>query len=252
MSEWFGGRYVIFVSFIFAAIFTFISPLLASYSFWYLFGIRYLIGFVGGVIYPALHNLVSRWAPAEEKGKFIATLLGGNFGTVVTWAVVGVIIETLGWVWAFYIPAIFILFISVIWLYFVADRPDTHPRISEKEKQLIETSLGNTVSTEKQIVPFFRILTSIPFWALLLLHYGNLWGLYFLLTASPKYMSEVLKFKLSNAGFLSALPHLARVFFGLGFGEFGDYLRRNNIVSVTLIRKSFTIFCKYLTNVYSL
>lgn len=245
MSEWFGGRYVIFGSFIFSAIFTFLSPILASYSFWYLFGIRYMIGFVGGVIYPALHNLVSRWAPAEEKGKFIATLLGGNFGTVITWAVVGVIIESLGWVWAFYIPAIFILLISLIWLYFVADRPDIHPRISEKEKQLIEKSLGDTVSTEKQIVPFIRILTSIPFWALLLLHYGNLWGLYFLLTASPKYMSEVLKFKLSNAGFLSALPHLARVFFGLGFGELGDYLRRNKIVSVTLIRKSFTIFCKY-------
>lgn len=157
----------------------------------------------------------------------------------------GIIIEVLGWVWAFYIPAIFIMFLSFVWLYFVADRPDTHPRISEKEKQLIEASLGDTVSTEKQIFPVFKILTSIPFWALLLLHYGNLWGLYFLLTASPKYMSEVLKFKLSSAGILSALPHLARVFFGLGFGEAGDYLRRNNVVSVTFIRKSFTIFCKY-------
>uniref|UniRef100_A0A336LRM6 CSON010445 protein n=1 Tax=Culicoides sonorensis TaxID=179676 RepID=A0A336LRM6_CULSO len=242
LSEWFGGRCVIFWSFMFAAVFTFLSPLLASYSFWCLFGIRYLIGFVGGVLYPALHNLVSRWAPPEEKGKFIASLLGGNFGTVVTWAIVGVIIETLGWIWAFYIPAIFIIFMSFLWLYLVADRPGTHPRISEKEKQFIEDSLGQTVSTEKRLVPFFKILTSIPFWALLLLHYGNLWGLYFLLTASPKYMSEVLKFKLSNAGFLSALPHLARVIFGLGFGEAGDYLRRNNIVSVTTIRKSFTLF----------
>lgn len=47
MSEWFGGRYVVFGSFILSAIFTFLSPILASFSFWYLFGIRYMIGFAG-------------------------------------------------------------------------------------------------------------------------------------------------------------------------------------------------------------
>lgn len=39
--------------------------------------------------------------------------------------------------------------------------------------------------------PFLKLTTSLPFISLLILHYGNLWGLYFLLTAAPKFMSEV-------------------------------------------------------------
>lgn len=32
---------------------------------------------------------------------------------------------------------------------------------------------------------------SVPFWALLVLHYGNVWGNFFLLTGAPKFMNEV-------------------------------------------------------------
>lgn len=42
-----------------------------------------------GVLYPALHNLISKWAPPSERGKFISALLGGTFGTVITWPVAG-------------------------------------------------------------------------------------------------------------------------------------------------------------------
>lgn len=34
-------------------------------------------------------------------------------------------------------------------------------------------------------------MKSIPFWALLALHYGNVWGVYFILTGAPKFMNEV-------------------------------------------------------------
>lgn len=47
MSEWFGGRYVIFVSFLLSGILTALSAPLAGISFWYMFAVRYLIGFVG-------------------------------------------------------------------------------------------------------------------------------------------------------------------------------------------------------------
>lgn len=206
----------------------------------------YITNFFQGVSYPALHNLVSRWAPPAEKGKFVASLLGGNLGTVATWVAVGFIIEHFGWVWAFYIPAIFIAIIAGLWWYLVHDDPSTHPRISEQERKYIEESLGNTISKEKRFMPIVSILKSIPFWALLVLHFGNLWGLYFLLTASPNYMSNVLGFKLGKTGTLASLPHLARVICGIMFGQAGDYLRRNDILSVTTIRKSFTLFCKYI------
>lgn len=46
--------------------------------------------------------------------------------------------------------------------------------------------------THAQLVPpYLSIAKSIPFWSLLLLHYGNVWGVYFILTGAPKFMNEV-------------------------------------------------------------
>lgn len=69
-----------------------------------------------------------------------------------------------------------------------------------------------------------------------------------MLSAAPKYMSEVLKFNLSKTGILSALPYVARMLFGFLFGAIGDALLRRNILSKTTIRKSFSLFCKYYFN----
>lgn len=197
-----------------------------------------------GVLYPALHNIVSKWAPPEEKGKFIAMLLGGTFGTVITWPLCGILVETIGWVWAFYIPAVISGIITMAWYYIVTDTPSNHPRISTSEREYIEKSLSETLSKGKAWPPVLQVLTSLPFWSCLILHYGNLWGLYFLITAAPKFMNEILGFNLAKAGILAALPYLARAILGFAFGSIGDVIRKKEWMSVTMIRKSFCIFCK--------
>lgn len=196
-------------------------------------------------MYPAIHSVIAKWAPPEEKGKFVSCVLGGALGTVITWALVGFIIESYGWVWAFYIPAVISFAIAILWWFTVADSPAKHPRITKEEKDFIEKSLGNQVTDKKAWLPVKQVLTCVPFWALCILHFGNNWGLYFLLTAAPKYMNEVLGFKLSKAGFLSALPYLARLFSGFAFGSLGDYIRKKNCISVTTNRKLFTI-CSHI------
>lgn len=85
---------------------------------------------------------------------------------------------------------------------------------------------------------------SIPFWALIILHFGNLWGLFFLLTAGPNFMSTVLGFDLGHTGFLAALPYLARLIFGCIFGQIGDVITQKELMTKTTIRKVFLLFCK--------
>lgn len=158
----------------------------------------------------------------------------------------GVIIENLGWQFGFYIPAIITFVFVALWYILVADSPADHPRISKEERDYIQESLGESVSKAKQFPPIFSVLSSIPFLALMVLHYGSLWGLYFLQTAAPMFMTEALNFNLSKAGYLSALPHLARLLAGFGFGAIGDFMRKRNFLQVTATRKWFCIFCKYL------
>lgn len=174
----------------------------------------------------------------------MSALLGGALGNVITWVMLGPIIETLGWTWGFYIPAIITFVFVALWYILVADTPAQHPRISKNEREYIQESLGDSVSKAKRLPPITKVLTSIPFLALMVLHYGSLWGLYFLQTAAPMFMTEALNFNLSKAGYLSSLPHLARLLAGFGFGAIGDFIRRRNFIRVTMTRKSFCIFCE--------
>jgi MFS transporter, ACS family, solute carrier family 17 (sodium-dependent inorganic phosphate cotransporter), other len=193
--------------------------------------------------------MISHWAPKEEKGKFISALLGGILGNIVTWGVLGNIIEKFGWQYGFYIPSFITLAFLGFWYWQVTDYPEEHPTISDKEKQLIQKSIGDGSKSEKQMAPIKSILTSIPFYALMILQYGNVWGLYSLQTAAPKFMTEALNFNLSHAGYLSSLPLLARLLCGFAFGFIGDYIAKRNFMSTTTTRKTFCLVCKYKVNV---
>lgn len=250
LAEWIGGRSVVGWTMAASAILTAVIPLCAGLSYWLVFILRFATGVAGGVLYPALHSIIAKWAPPNEKGKFVSALLGGTFGTVITWPVAGILMETLGWVYAFYIPALVTFALTIVWFYVISDTPAEHPRIRTEEKEYIQKAIGDTVSNKKEFPPYAKLLISMPFLSLLALHYGNMWGLYFLITAAPKFMSEVLGFSLAKAGFLASLPYLARMFSGFIFGTIGDYVRQKDYMSVTATRKFFCVFSHIIPGLF--
>lgn len=246
LAERYGPKFLITLSFVASAVITALTPILASLDAWYVIASRALIGLFAGFVYPAIHNLISRWIPPNERGKVVACISGGStFGTVVTWPIAGILTEQFGWIYAFYIPALFVITIAIIWVLLIEDSPAQHKTITEAEKEFIEKTFGNTVSNKKSWPPLGKVFTSLPYLALLILHYGNFWGMNFFITQAPKFMNEVLGFKLANAGFLSSLPYLARMFSGFFFGYIGDLIRQKDVMSTTAVRKSFCLFCKY-------
>ncbi|XP_065090727.1 putative inorganic phosphate cotransporter [Ochlerotatus camptorhynchus] len=243
LAEQFGPKLLIAVSFVASAITTAVTPVLAEVGAWAVIGSRGMIGLLAGCVYPCLHNLISRWIPPNERGKVIACIAGGStFGTVITWPLAGIITEKFGWATSFYVSAVFVLVIAIIWVYLIEDLPAQHKSITAEEKQFIEESFGGTVSKAKSKPPFGKVLISLPYLSLLLLHYGNFWGMNFFITQAPKFMNEVLGFNLSSSGFLSSLPYLARMFSGFFFGYIGDLIRTKDLMSTTAIRKSFCLF----------
>lgn len=171
---------------------------------------------------------------------------GGVLGTVATLTLTGLITEKLNWQYGFYIPAFIALFSSILWYLVVNDSPSSHSWISKDEKDFLEKSLNlkEKSDNKKSMPPLIQMFKSPAFWALNILHFGNIWGLYFLLTAAPKFLSEVFKFNLAKVGFLSSLPYLSRLIFGFVFGIAGDKIRQKNLMTVTKTRKLFCIFCK--------
>ncbi|XP_055529939.1 sialin-like isoform X2 [Wyeomyia smithii] len=251
MAERYGPKLVVSLSFVVSAIATAATPALAAVGPWYVIGSRAVVGIVAGLVYPGLQNLISRWIPPNERGKVIACISGGStFGTVITWPMSGILTEQLGWSYAFYLPALIVLLMAVLWVALIENSPDQHSTITLEEKRIIDDSFGNTISKAKSWPPYGKVLTSIPFLALLMLHYGSMWGMSFFITQAPKFMNEVLGFKLANAGFLSSLPYLARMFSGFIFGYIGDVILQREIMSRTTLRKSFCMFSHFLPGAF--
>ncbi|XP_049875794.1 uncharacterized transporter slc-17.2-like [Pectinophora gossypiella] len=244
-AELWGPRNVVFVTMLISALLTTLSPQCARLHYLVLVAVRFVIGLAAGFLFPALHALVAHWAPPAEKGKFVSALLGGAIGTVVTWSLTGPLIENFGWDYAFYVPGIIGIAWCVLWWVLVYDSPQQHPRISDKEKKYILDAIGDKVqhdSDTKIVPPFKKILTSFPFLAMVILHYGSNWGLYFAMTAAPKFVSSALGFNLTSTGTLASLPYLARMIFSLIFGAIGDRIMKQNVVSTTFMRKFFCLF----------
>lgn len=244
-AEFWGPRKLVFITMLISAVLTILSPQAARWHYMVLVTLRFIIGLAAGFLFPALHALVAHWAPPDEKGKFVSALLGGAIGTVVTWSLTGPVIETFGWDWAFYVPGIIAIVWCAFWWFLVYDSPVQHPRISDEEKQYILEAIGDKVhqgSETKIVPPFTKIFTSFPFLAMVILHYGSNWGLYFMMTAAPKFVSSALGFNLTSTGTLSSLPYLARMIFSLIFGAIGDRIVKQNTVSTTFMRKFFCLF----------
>lgn len=241
-AERWGPRKVVFITMLMTTVLTILCPQAAKIHYGVLVGARVIMGLAAGFLFPALHALVAHWAPPAEKGKFVSALLGGAIGTVVTWSLTGPLIENFGWDYAFYVPGVIGLVWCGFWWYLVHDSPDEHPRISDDEKKYILDAIGDKVQNTKKMPPFKKIFTSFPFLAMVILHYGSNWGLYFVMTAAPKFVSSALGFNLTSTGTLSSLPYLARMIFSLVFGAIGDRIVKQNIVSTTFLRKFFCLF----------
>lgn len=149
LAETYGGRHVVGVAMIISVFCTCAVPVLSQWGLAWVIAARTVTGAAAGPIYPCLHFLISRWAPPDEKGKFIAALMGGTFGTVLTWSIVGILIEKAGWDYAFYVPALIAIVMTICWYGLVYDTPKDHPRILKEERDYIENVLGESFSQKK-------------------------------------------------------------------------------------------------------
>ncbi|XP_044758471.1 sialin-like isoform X2 [Coccinella septempunctata] len=202
-----------------------------------------------GVQYPSLQCLMGAWAPPNEKGKFTACLMGNVLGSVITQAIVGYLVSTLGWSWGFYFTGIVTLLFLLGWVLLVSDYPEQNWFCSAEEAAFIHETHAGSVRIGKSKPPILKMLTSVPFISLVISQFGSLWGLYLLLTVVPKFMADVLKFNLKNVGFLSSTPSISRLISGFVYGAIADVLIKREIVKKVVVRKGFITLSHFLPGV---
>lgn len=200
--------------------------------------VRILEGMGEGVTFPSMHAMLSKWVPPLERSRFAAYVYAGaNFGTIISLPLSGWLCSLDfmgGWPLAFYIFGGLGIVWFVFWMYFVFNEPRQHPRISPEERRYIEIMCRLKDQDELQdddYVPFKKIFTSVPVWALLITQCGQSWAFYTQLTELPTYMSNILHFDIQQNAILSALPYLTSWIFAIVSSNFADWLLRKRYIS---------------------
>ena len=86
----------------------------------------------------------------------------------------------------------------------------------------------------KQSIPWRRMATSGPLWAIIAGNMVSNWGFYNLLTCMPQYMKEVLHYDISTLGALSSLPYACSFLSSIVFGQIADYARSHGVRTATV------------------
>ncbi|XP_029168994.1 putative inorganic phosphate cotransporter isoform X2 [Nylanderia fulva] len=249
----YGPRHAVLWTSLLAALISLVSPLIAQWHWGLLMISRIIIGITGGVIFPACHTMVAKWAPPHERARFIWSLLGGTFGTILTYPMIAGIAENINWECGWYIPSLLMLVWVCVWAMFAYDSPAEHPGITAEEKNYILTAQAGIVRAEKPTwkqTPLRQILTSVPFISLVICHFGNLFLLFFYQNSLMLYLTKALGFKLTKGGAVAGAPWGARMLFGFFFSWAGDTIKRKQIISITLLRKLATIFSHFIPGIF--
>ncbi|XP_005090718.1 uncharacterized transporter slc-17.2 [Aplysia californica] len=242
----FGGKHVIGLSLLVAAVLTLLVPTVSRTDFIGLLVLRFITGLSQGFVSPAMQSLWSHWAPPLESSRLRSiSFAGSQVGKVLTYPVTALLCEygfDGGWPSVFYVQGAFGVLWFVAWFFCVYDAPAKHPRISVAERRYIEESLKGMMpedAKEKLKTPWMSILLSLRVWAIILSHVCSNWGEYTFLTNIPTYMKEVLHFDIKKNGFLSAVPYLCFWCVISLASCFADLVRTRGLLSTTNTRKLF-------------
>ncbi|XP_023245429.1 sialin isoform X2 [Copidosoma floridanum] len=247
MAEYVSAKWVLNVSVFLNVVASLLMPIAAEIHYAAFLVMRVIQGIGGGISFPAVHVMVAKWAPPNERSVLASIAYAGTaIGTVIFLLGSGIIAKNLGWQWVFYIEGSVCMLWCLVWTFTIKDTPEQQTfLITSEEREYIMTSIGTTKTSHKMklsTVPWFQIFKSPPFLAILFAHFCSNFGWYMFLIELPTFMQQILAYKLESNTWLSALPFFLMWIFTMILGKLLARMQDKNWISVTVSRKIGTLF----------
>ncbi|XP_075974440.1 vesicular glutamate transporter [Anticarsia gemmatalis] len=200
-------------------------------------------GFVEGVTYPSCHGIWRMWAPPLERSRLATLAFCGTYaGIVIGMPLSGLLTDYISWQAPFYFYGFFGVIWYMMWLWLVFERPSKHPTIAAKELTYIEQSLGTATQAAMPgfwATPWKAFATSPPVYAIIVANFCRTWNFCLLVIFQSSYFKTRFNMQITESGFVGAIPHLIMTSLVPIGGMMADYLRKNNIMTTTNVRKLF-------------
>ncbi|XP_056001235.1 sialin-like [Ostrea edulis] len=243
LSGRFSGKKVVIVMTLCLVLLSAVLPIAATANPYTVVVLRCCIGLSAGGLQPSMTAIVSKWVPVSERAQIVAVANAGTMiGSILSFSLSGFICMIPihnGWPFIFYVFCTVNFLSLLLWVCVVYDRPDDHPRITWKERAIINYKRRDSTLEKMPSPPWIKIMTSGPFWGVMIAHMSHAFLFTTIGTFLPLYMSDVLKFEIATNGLLSSLPFIGRFVAAIASGMLADKLMIKEYLSVTATRKIF-------------
>ena len=168
---------------------------------------RVCMGLGEAATFPSVYSLISRWFPSNETTKAVALNASGiPVGTVLALLLTPIIVEQLGWEWAFYLFGLLGVVWYVVWALTVTTNPEDHAKISTKELLYMRSNAPAKGKISRP--PIGAFLRNKAVWTIIVVHFCTNWTSYVFLSWLPKYVNDGLGVPFAAIGLIAILPHL--------------------------------------------
>nr|XP_003416519.3 probable small intestine urate exporter [Loxodonta africana] len=241
MAGIFGARSVVGAGLFISSVLTLFIPLAATTGVTLLIVIRVVQGIAQVMVTTGYYSIWVKWAPPLERSQLTSIAASGKWlGSFIVFAVGGLLCQTIGWPYIFYIFGGIGCVCCLLWFPFVYDDPMNHPFISTDEKEYIVCELTQQDCSPDWSLPIKAMIKSLPLWAILVSHFCQSWPFYIMMAYTPTYINSVLQANLRDSGILSALPFISGFICIILGGLLADFLLSRKILRLITIRKLFT------------
>ncbi|XP_065206253.1 vesicular glutamate transporter 3-like [Planococcus citri] len=236
----FGGSTIYSIGILITSLITFFSPVFLHISFNLFVITNVMLGAFEAFSYSSITQLFSRWAPPDERAKFVSfSVVGVNFGSGMSFIISGWILNSWNWEKLFYFSGAASFLWFWIWLFIVKNDPSEDKHISKAEAEYIKNSVANTDGHDKLVYPWTKIFSSMPLWVACLAKFTVGCNLTFAFMYLPQYIKDTNNVDIKKIGFISMIPQICAILSTPISGCISDYLRSHKILSVTNIHKLF-------------
>jgi ACS family hexuronate transporter-like MFS transporter len=208
----------------------------AGRGFWSFFSLRALLGATEAMNFPAAVKAVAEWFPRAERSMAVGIVtVGPGLGALISPPLLGWLIVSFGWQWAFVVPGVAGFIWLLIWqaLY---SKPESHPRLTPDERRLILA--GREIESDRpDDIPwhgFVRFLRYREVWGLMLSRFVSDGAFYFFVAWLPLYLAQERGFDIRQIAFSAWIPFLAADLGSLFGGWLGtSFIRRGMTVNAS-------------------
>lgn len=242
-----GGRRVLLLSFLLWSLTCAFVPLDPNRTIVLVIA-RLLVGVAQGFIFPSIHTVLAQWVPPHERSRSVSFTTSGMYlGAAMGMLMLPSLVKYRGPQSVFLAEAALGAMWSLLWFSYAADPPRSeHPKATASGfgetllplKGSSKLKAENGVhSTRTPTIPWKRIVTSLPVWAIVVNNFTFHYALYVLMNWLPTYFDVGLQVSLQEMGSSKMMPYLNMFIFSNIGGVIADHLVTRRMLSVTKTRK---------------